>query len=715
MASFCIISAEAGDKISTQTAELLEQIRHTPQSHMTTGARRAMHIVGAPQDERLDCIIQLSDDDCCERLHQMGVQTGRPSGHVVTARIPLNMIDSVLQLDCVELLEPAEDVEPANDEARKRSHVEAVWNGSTQEGIDAYTGKGVIVGIVDEGFDLSHPAFMKPNRISSRIRSFWNQRGDTLNPPQGFDYGTVYTNQLSYLLIGTEYNSGSHGTHVAGIASGSDTVRFGRWRGMAPEADIVLVGTNMTNTGIMDGIQYVCDVADRLDMPCVINLSISSYSGERDGTKLFDRFVNGLCRPGRLIVGAAGNTAAYEHQASKRYGHLEAAGSAAGDAYAQTRYYYTGSAGTQHGMIAWGRDAGKPIRSEILLYDTKKDTLIARYDAHIDHGTRTQTYKVNYPADSSYYYGTVTTRIQQSTLNDKYYTQIFWTLNRYQNTAIYLRLYPDENSKADAWPTKYSAYFLSGDNNSTVTNTGGIGDSIITVGAYFSRISSTSSVLDSICNFSSHGPTIDGRLKPEITAPGGVIVSAYSRFYSAGRTSWVDSTSYLLSVYPYGTMQGTSMSTPHVTGILATWLQAFPTMSRSDVMEIFKHTAIQDRQTGTTPNNTWGYGKIDAWAGLKAAIRLAAGKPITSGLHTAVPDRPFMMRQTADAIEVVYTCATQASLQLYAADGRLVASVPMQTVGQGDEQQIRLTGMPHGMYVFRVQTSLLSESVRIIL
>lgn len=75
--------------------------------------------------------------------------------------------------------------------------------------------------------------------------------------------------------------------------------------------------------------------------------------------------------------------------------------------------------------------------------------------------------------------------------------------------------------------------------------------------------------------------------------------------------------SYNNTTYRWLSLTGTSMSTPAVTGIVAQWLQLCPTLTPEQVLDVIKNTSVQDQAGVTYPNNTYGYGCIDALAGLK--------------------------------------------------------------------------------------------------
>ena len=104
--------------------------------------------------------------------------------------------------------------------------------------------------------------------------------------------------------------------------------------------------------------------------------------------------------------------------------------------------------------------------------------------------------------------------------------------------------------------------------------------------------------------YSSRGPTGDGRLKPDLMAPGGAIMSA-----SAG------------SGDGYVSYSGTSMATPHVAGVAALMIQANPNVSPTSntdyVKQILRETSDHkvplDIDCGElyTPNNCYGWGTVE--------------------------------------------------------------------------------------------------------
>ncbi|MGP4087376.1 S8 family serine peptidase [Streptomyces sp. KR55] len=91
----------------------------------------------------------------------------------------------------------------------------------------------------------------------------------------------------------------------------------------------------------------------------------------------------------------------------------------------------------------------------------------------------------------------------------------------------------------------------------------------------------------------------------------------------------------VLSTLPdggYGTLDGTSMATPHVSGTVALMLQAQPDLSVDDALSILTGTSFFDDRYGERPNSRYGYGRIDAYAAVKeASLRSGVRGTVTDG------------------------------------------------------------------------------------
>ena len=131
------------------------------------------------------------------------------------------------------------------------------------------------------------------------------------------------------------------------------------------------------------------------------------------------------------------------------------------------------------------------------------------------------------------------------------------------------------------------------------------------------------SAMGDIMYSSSYGIDENGVSQPMITAPGYMVVSAMNRY----DTTIADQRSQMAAVatidgseYMWREMGGTSMSAPVVTGIVATWMQADSELDAEALKEILAATAIRDEFITESNAVRWGYGKIDAMAGLQYIV-----------------------------------------------------------------------------------------------
>ena len=90
--------------------------------------------------------------------------------------------------------------------------------------------RGVVVGVQDIGFDLTHPTFYTRDMSRYRIQALWDHLSpDTIGSP--YYVGRDYRGEEALLQLGCPYdgNVQTHGTHTAGIAAGSGFDSPLRW------------------------------------------------------------------------------------------------------------------------------------------------------------------------------------------------------------------------------------------------------------------------------------------------------------------------------------------------------------------------------------------------------------------------------------------------------------------------------------------------------
>src|ERR1043165_9202327 len=228
-------------------------------------------------------------------LSALGVHINTKAGNIWTAQVPVSKVQDFVQVQGIQYIEMDQPMAMTLDSARVATHVDSV-----QAGIglpQPYSGKNVVVGIIDAGFDYSHPAFYDTAYQSYRVKKVWEEK-TVGTPPAGFNYGNEYTDSAAMHAKGSDNADGSHGTHVGGIAAGSGyggDVTNSRLRGMAYNSDLVFVAIKPAldywlSTGMadmLDGSNYIFNYAQSQGKAAVANLSWGCPLGPRDGSSLF--------------------------------------------------------------------------------------------------------------------------------------------------------------------------------------------------------------------------------------------------------------------------------------------------------------------------------------------------------------------------------------------------------------------------------------------
>ena len=570
-----------------------------------------------------------------------------------------------------------------------------------------FTGSGVVVGIVDSGFDYCHEAFCgKHGRL--RIARVWEQGTESFegcSAPQAFGYGIEMTSEEAIRRGKADCETNSHGTHVAAIAAGSSAFLDGKYSGCAPDAEIVLVALDLNSSTLADisnGVRYIFDYAEKVGKPCVVNLSLGNHDGPHDGTSDFDRLADEMQGPGRIIVGAAGN-----HRKDKF--HISRSFLSPDDAPLRTFISFK------------QKPTSDDISSFVQLWAEKDMDMEVSLSAYSLFQNREMVSEVIYPIEGtktvklgSYATGTIEVAAEKNPNNEKLSLFLDSRISTIRNNyGIVLTVKPKSAGKVDIWAdniylaleSKDVEGFTAPASESTIAEVGGTGKRIVTAGAYVTRTDYNSSVLPdeslgALGSFSSCGPTADGRTKPEITAPGCFIISAVSSFDSSGTKIPAASNETSGRVYEYGYQMGTSMAAPFVAGVVATMLQAAPQLSPEVVKDILSTSARSDSFASSLPNSSWGYGKIDALAALSRTLELTDIRNVTndSAFMPALTVNPDMLSLSflADAANV--------SVALRSAEGTCLSSIRLNNVAAGSSQCIPLSSFPSGVYLLTISS-----------
>ena len=498
---------------------------------------------------------------------------------------------------------------------------------------------------------------------------------------------------------------------MLGIATGADNTNDKEVYGVATDADIVLVSYNSTNmytgdnTAIIDGIKYIFDYAESVGKPCVINMSLGSYWGPHDGTSTFDRLADELQGPGRLLVGSCGNSGGTKYHASKTF-----EGNKPDTLATFFNFKYTNA---PYGTVEVWCDPGMDITFVPIVYNVSENK-VRSYDPARFNDAQCENKTYNFDVNVDGAWGALSVEGEINPGNGK--THLILSPN-YSYAPGYDRGFYLISSNpgtihlwTDAYTTSLSSFdrpgYVDGDDQSSMDELGGTGKRIISVGAYVTRDhctkygvpSYTDEITNALASFSSQGPTPDGRVKPDITAPGTYIVSSLSSYYSGNK---IKSHKFTWNgrEYDFGYMQGTSMASPFIAGVMATWLQAFPSMTPEQAREILQKTARHDSFTGdVTPSNQWGYGKIDAYEGIKESIRIESGvesNRIDNLSHVAIVGD--------NHVTVLFGYAdSHVRIQLYNLQGACVATRAIGKVAAGEEVTVDLDDFAAGIYMLRI-------------
>lgn len=195
-------------------------------------------------DERwLTAFVRLSGDDASV-LERFDVRSLAHFGTVHIVSIPLSQLDALSLDPAILRIESGQSCSVQMDTTRMVVDAQPAYEGRALP--HPFDGEGVVVGVQDIGFDLTHPTFYSRDLSQYRIRALWDQLSpDTIGST--LYVGRDYQGQADLLALGRPYDGDTqtHGTHTAGIAAGSgyDT----SYMGMAPAADLCLVCNATSN------------------------------------------------------------------------------------------------------------------------------------------------------------------------------------------------------------------------------------------------------------------------------------------------------------------------------------------------------------------------------------------------------------------------------------------------------------------------------------
>lgn len=594
--------------------------------------------------EYINCFINLIDGASIGELEALGVKVNGVYEHFVTAKVPVEKIDEVAKLGNVKQISVSRKMKMFTDQACSITNADKVWDGTNNGLPEEFTGKDVVLGIIDDGIEFNHTAF-KDASGNSRVKAVYrpNQTsastGGTTVTIDGVTLsGYQYTTTTGISALTTDDTEASHGTHTTGCAAGS---KVGNYSGMAPESDLVLCGAGegngLTDDAILNSAKYIANYAKSVGKPCVISISLGSETGPHDGKSYISLGYDQIAEQyGAIILLAAGNEADCTGYATKTL-------SSSSDAMAVIHTPI--SSMSSYGLYIYGicdvwNSTSDQLKVQVKVLNSS-GTAVYTSDA-MSNGTISASTLSNYFTSVSN--GGIEIAGSVDANNGRYNLNIvpYLGTNKGSYKLAYvitgsagnvINVFTENNYSQLASSGSISGYTLSkGQNDGTMCDDM-TGNNTISVGAMCSRLSvptnygsRTSSLSNSsysqgdIAYFSSYGTDYNGVNHPFITAPGHSVVSSLNRHDTSGYIS-TSYCSYRYSLgsntYDYwGWMSGTSMATPISAGVVALYLQADPTLDVAGVKDVIKNTATS-YSNPSSPDKQRGNGIINALAGIE--------------------------------------------------------------------------------------------------
>jgi hypothetical protein len=618
-------------------------------------------------------------------------------------------------------------VYPVMDSARNSTYVNRLqktvpgWTGPR------LTGKHVLYGLIDTDFDTHHKAFQDSNGVT-RFIAVWDQMEDsTKKYLNRFGYGVIANH--TQLLTDSLFSlcQGFHGTFMASYAAGS------QWNcpfyGVAPDALIAGVKMDTTDQGIIDGLSWLFSLADSLNLPCVVSMSLGSPDGPHDGTSLIDQVIDSVSSTsgphgqGHIVVGAVGNDGHRRAHVPLQVESGQSIGTWLSQFAANGYYWY--------GIEMWGT-AGDTFTVTFNILDTA--AMVYRKAVLSLSTTTTESYRpeeviwvdsTSRKRDTVEFYNVMTEHA--SSLNGKPHLQAYMVASNPQlHLGVSVTVAGTSGGTVQAWSLFQNAFqsyqvsgYIGGDSTMSVTEIGGTAKDNITVGAYYDNLviqlyDSTwfgiNTGLYDIAPYSGHGPTADGRIKPDITAPGSQVIGALARD--------IPDTNYNIAYWPdyplldqrYAVTGGTSCSAPIVAGIVADMLQADSAVTYSLARTLLQETATNDSFTGTItmPNNLWGAGKANALGALGKLLGISATLPTTGGTIRLIPGLKRLPGNRLLFTGVLHSPTERLTFEYFSVNGRLSRKLLLASGVTVDSYN----SLPRGIYLARVRdgSQILSET-----
>ncbi|MBT8378518.1 MAG: S8 family peptidase [Ignavibacteria bacterium] len=596
-------------------------------------------------------------------------------------------------------------------------------------------GEGVAVAILDRGVDWRSDDFRNDDG-TTRIAAIFDLTDDTgANwPNNSYGVGTIYSSEqidsaLNNLRPLTFRDAVGHGSSTTGIVLGNGrNSANNKWRGVAPKATLICIkfttegapahGSEPAEDPFYDptrlpaAIDFAKETASQLGMPCVMLANFGSVGGPTDGTSELCREIDtnfGAGIPGLVFItgtsddGGAPNRASYTISQGETDTLKIQKGSNASlilDLWYDGDDRFDVSIKTPTMLYgpypspATNNDFTQISNSEFLYYHNGSN--VAFYNP--TNGKREIYLRIDgAPGDYELILNgaTVTNGKYDATLNPSRFSGKF-SGNFFENhlaegsiwdlATAFNNIAPNSYVKKNSW--------VDIDGISRSVNEGDIGDLWLGSGV---------------------GPTFDGRLGIDVSAPGDRLVTTYgsASYWATFRFNLIQGGNGV-----YGIFGAVSGASPIVTGIVALMLELKPDLDAVQVKQILQQSARSDNFTGTTPNTHWGYGKVDALNALTLVSQLVSVEkedgsiPQNYNLSQNYPN-PF---NPSTNIQFAIPQSSFVTLEVFNALGESIGVLVSEELNAGTyNYDWNASDITSGIYFYRLQTAEFVETKKMIL
>jgi len=633
-------------------------------------------------------------------LEKEGIIISSKIGKAISLKIPLEKVASISELEGIAYLERPIDYSPLLDKSIgdvRADSVHAAINLSK-----SYSGKEVIMGIIDWGYDFTHPMFYDTSLQRNRILAAWDHWKLSGPAPSKYGYGTEYNTVESMLEVGSDTANDrgydTHGSHVAGIAGGGGA-GIGI-KGVAYDCDFLFVQVDWRTGTFLDCVDWMYEKAKSHGKRLVINMSFGSYHrATLDTTSFFNEVIKMYTQKGVVMITSAGNNGNNKMHIKKEFNQdtMNTQVSMLPTSTTFARYW-------GHNVISWG-EAMQSYSSAIAVYDNTNSIIFqsewfntANFNKAIDTfiliNQDTLYYKIEgekqHPLNNK---PNLNIKIRKT--NDNW--RLALSSSAEKGTVHYWNVIQNTNGTSNTGQPFLAMRngWLAG-NDSFAVSDPAVVPHVISIAAHNpeTRQVGGNTFPGAIAGFSSRGPTMDGLIKPDVSGPGVGILSAVSSFTTQSYQSEAG-VDFNNKNYPFARFSGTSMSGPAVAGVAALLLEANPSLSHSQIHQILTQTAREDIRTGNVGpngNNTWGKGKVDAYAAIQLAL-------LTAGEYKSNQENVLYPNPSNNVI--YYSSSTNSAnsyqAKIYDMQGKLVIESTIDS-GKG----LNIQTLTKGVYIVRI-------------